>query len=120
MNADSVEPAVAKPDAANPDEPVVAAVDLAVDGPGPSIQITASGVTSTGTVASVLAISPQPDGSDLTVNLVDQGGGIWSGSFTAATICDIDVAVFAEDLDGNVSVPGQAAYCDTLFGDGFE
>jgi len=105
------------------DDPLIGAISL----PGPitaaGFEIVAEDVTSTGTLVDVSAIITFADGSQDLVPLADQGNGRWSATPPSLNLdtSDVEIAVFARDLDGNTSLPlTTQARGDHLFESGFE
>lgn len=91
------------------DEPVVGSISLPIQAVADFESITASGVTSTGTIEEVFAVITRPDGQTIVESLLGQAPdyevssvGLCAGSGT------YEVSVYAADTDGAVSQPVSA------------
>ncbi len=106
------------------DDPVIndaSAPDIVTE--GQSFNLTVTGITSTGTIDQVVAITSSSEGCETTTTLTNQGGGVWSGTVQDVTADSppLQVAAFAVDSEGNVSLPVvRSVSGDFILRDGFE
>ena len=80
-------------------------------------------VTSTGTIATVDAVVSDEQGSIQVLNLAMVGGGRYEVLLTGLAVSgfNLDVAVYARDTDGNVSLPAKIkVQSELVFSGGFE
>lgn len=106
------------------DDPVIGSISDSAPIRQTNYSVFVDGVTSTGQIARVSAVVFHPSGATDTVTLTNSGsdryGAILTGLDETNTV-DTQIAVFAEDLDGNVSLPaGTLATGDILFRNGFD
>ena len=91
------------------DDPLIGAVAPSAFISGTQFLVFVDDVTSTGVISSVDAIASKHDGSVQSLNLVDAGGGRYEAQLSGldANGFDVEIAVYARDTEGKVSLPAK-------------